>query len=267
MKRPFHKFHKIEQPAEAAKLCLNCNAPIRDNFCSTCGQRTEVTRIDGKEVLHEIFHFFTHLQKNFVRTSVGMLVKPHEVQHNFLRGQRKNYHNPFSYLVIWVALEWFLKSWIIWRFDYKQTIDPSKSPSYGAAMIYFGNPTYILVALLIPVVTIVAHFIMSRPRFNIYETLVLVFFSYGTYHIMLFFLSDLLLGVAFRGNIISYQVTYMNLTLGGIWTVWNIYHFYKDVPMKYFWPRLILCVLLVNSIVYYIITYTPVVYAWLMGKL
>jgi hypothetical protein len=224
-------------------LCLNCSNPVHDKFCASCGQKAAVKRIDGKEVLHEIFHFFTHLQKNFVKTSYEMLVKPQVVQHNFLKGQRKSYHNPFSYLVIWIALEWIVKNWVIWRFGYQMTIDPAKSPSYGAAMIYFGNPTYLLVALVIPVVTTISYQIMSKPRFNYFETLVLVFYSYGTYHILLLFLSDILLGVVFGGNIISWQVTYVNLSLGGIWAAWNTYQFYKGIEMKYFWPKLALTVL------------------------
>ena len=191
-----------------------------------------------------------------------MLLQPGVVQHNYLNGQRKRYQNPFSYLIIWVALEWLLKSWVIWRFNYKVTIDPSTSPSYGAATVYFRNHTYLLIIIIVPVVSLIGYLIMSRPRYNYFETLTLCFFGYGTYHILEMLFSTLLIGVAFNGNIISWQAAYMNLFIGGIWSTWVMYYFYKKVKMDYFWLRLIICALIIDYTVFYIIVYTPVVWTY-----
>ena len=246
------------------KHCLNCTSIIKNNFCSVCGQRTELKRISGKEVVEEITHFFTHIEKNFLRTSAEMLIRPGTVLHNYLNGQRKKYQTPLSYLIIWVAFAWLVKSWVIWRFDYKVTLDPSTPPSYGAATIYFRNHTYLLILIIVPVVALIAYVFMSRPRYNYFEILIICFFGYGTYHIVELLFSTLLLGVIFHGNIISWQVANMNLLIGGFWCTWILYHFYKIDKVKYFWLRLIVCALVIDYIVFYIIVYTPVIWTYLV---
>lgn len=245
------------------KNCLNCGMAVSHNFCSNCGQKTSVTRVDAMEIVEETIHFFTHLEKNFLQTSINMILRPGVVQHNYLDGKRKRYQSPLSFFLTWVTVEWLVKSWVIWRFNYQTTLNPKISSDYGAATIYIRNHTYFLLIIIVPVVCTIGYFIMSKPKYNYCETLILCFYSYGAYHILEMVLSTLLLGVVFNGNIVSWQVAYVNLFIGGIWTSWNIYCFYKTARIKYFWIRLILCALLIDYTVYYIIVFIPIIWTHL----
>ncbi len=86
------------------EYCKNCGLPVKDLYCSHCGQKANPDKIDFSFLCREVFYFFTHLKKGFLFTSYQMVIRPGETAKNFIDGRRKNYQSPISYFLIWTTL-------------------------------------------------------------------------------------------------------------------------------------------------------------------
>ncbi|HYE54747.1 MAG TPA: DUF3667 domain-containing protein [Chitinophagaceae bacterium] len=81
-----------------------------DRFCPSCGQKTDTPRLNMKHIWHEVFHAFTHTDKGFIHVMKELLRRPGHVAREYVEGKRKRYFNPFSFLIIVVAVTTFLVS-------------------------------------------------------------------------------------------------------------------------------------------------------------
>jgi hypothetical protein len=61
-------------------LCKNCGYTVAEEFCGHCGQAVNVKRITLKGLLHDVFHFFTHLDKGFAFTLKSLFKRPGTMQ-------------------------------------------------------------------------------------------------------------------------------------------------------------------------------------------
>jgi hypothetical protein len=86
-----------------ASTCLNCGTALTDKYCPHCGQKASVERISWHHFLHEVIHFFTHIEKGFFATTILLITRPGLLNKNYLDGKRKAYHKPISFLLIWIS--------------------------------------------------------------------------------------------------------------------------------------------------------------------
>jgi hypothetical protein len=57
--------------------CLNCQAEIDKNYCSTCGEKTDIHRITVKHFLfHDLLHGVWHIDKGILFTLKETIVRP-----------------------------------------------------------------------------------------------------------------------------------------------------------------------------------------------
>src|SRR5262245_21235530 len=84
--------------------CLNCGEVLHGKYCVNCGQKAEVKKLSWHSFVEEIAHFFTHIEKGFLKTTTTLLIKPGLLLRNYLDGKRKAYHKPVSFLLIWIAI-------------------------------------------------------------------------------------------------------------------------------------------------------------------
>lgn len=81
--------------------CLNCGAPIRGQYCGTCGQRASTRLISLWELVRDAFGDLFELDSRLWRTMVPLLVRPGLLTRDYLRGRRARYMPPFRmYLVL-----------------------------------------------------------------------------------------------------------------------------------------------------------------------
>ena len=87
------------------ETCLNCGTVITDKFCPHCGQKKEVKKLTWHSLVHEIAHFFSHIEKGFLRTSYQLIIHPGNVIREYLDGKRIQYQKPVSLFLIWVTIQ------------------------------------------------------------------------------------------------------------------------------------------------------------------
>lgn len=84
--------------------CLNCGESFAGNFCSNCGQKSNIKRFTWKEVFHNIPHMLFHLDDGFFYTIKQMAIQPGQTIRDYLEGKRKYYFNPFVMLLLLAGL-------------------------------------------------------------------------------------------------------------------------------------------------------------------
>lgn len=89
-------------------LCKNCGAEFEGKFCSQCGQKNIEERFTMKELLHNFFHTFTHVDSGLFYLIKELFIKPGIVAKEYIEGKRKKYFNPLQYLILTVAISTFI---------------------------------------------------------------------------------------------------------------------------------------------------------------
>ena len=90
-----------------AVTCKNCETIFEGNFCPNCSQKAGTHRFSVKHIVHEAFHAFTHTDKGIFFLIKEMLKRPGKVALEYNGGRRKKYFNPFTFLLIMIALNIF----------------------------------------------------------------------------------------------------------------------------------------------------------------
>jgi hypothetical protein len=88
--------------------CKNCGMEVTGKYCSNCSQKLETHRLSVAHLAHEIFHAITHTDKGIIFLIKELFFNPGKVALEYNAGKRKKYFNPFSFLLIMMALQIFL---------------------------------------------------------------------------------------------------------------------------------------------------------------
>jgi len=86
--------------------CKNCGAPLPEDaeYCSYCGARVLDDNITLKFIIGEVLDKVISVDNRLLKTFIHLFSKPHKVIQDYIRGVRKRYFNPFSYLLISITL-------------------------------------------------------------------------------------------------------------------------------------------------------------------
>lgn len=127
--------------------CKNCGNKVNEKFCSHCGQKTSVTTINFKDIVHEGWHNLTHTDKGYLKLFWDMVARPGSTIKNYLSGQRKRYFSPFTFYIVTTSLLIIFTHWVFKLEDSKFHIN-NEFGNYIAQ-----NLNYILLCS-IPVITV-----------------------------------------------------------------------------------------------------------------
>jgi hypothetical protein len=224
-------------------ICLNCNALVNENYCSRCGQKAEVKRLSWHNLVEEVFHFFTHIEKGFLKTTTQLIIHPGRLCKDYLDGKRKAYHKPVSFLLIWITLYLF-----IWYLSDHLTHFEN---SYTSTLVTWDFSTITLLQkyrslidiLILPVTALLNWLIMGRPRLNYVEVLCISFYLFSftfLFHIIHIIISSLL-GINYKNDIGEY----IAVAFVAIWGFYACYDFYKQYNIPFLIPKLIIWVIAV----------------------
>jgi hypothetical protein len=94
--------------------CLSCNADFENNFCSVCGQKTTTHRFSFKHfVLHDFVHGVFHFDKGLFYTLKELFTRPGHSTREYIQGNRVNFFNAFTLMLILIALMHFVGNYSI----------------------------------------------------------------------------------------------------------------------------------------------------------
>jgi hypothetical protein len=93
-------------------VCKACGKAGEGKYCADCGQIMAVRRLSLRELLHEAFHYFTHLEHGFVYTLKLLLIAPGKVQKQYVEGNRIKHQKPFSMFFISATVSALIFYWV-----------------------------------------------------------------------------------------------------------------------------------------------------------
>lgn len=92
--------------------CRNCGVTLQGRYCHACGQKAVASVVSLRELLHEAFHEFAHLDDSkIVKTLKLLLFKPGELTAEFLGGRRAGYVPPLRLYLVCSLLFFALAAW------------------------------------------------------------------------------------------------------------------------------------------------------------
>ncbi len=241
--------------------CLNCGAEVTDYFCPHCGQKASVKRLTWKGLGEEVLHFFTHIEKGFLKTTLLLIIKPGVLCKGYLSGERKRYHKPVGFLLIWITVFLLLFNLANQVTHFTRADSLRLITNSDATSAVLARYRSIIEILILPFTGFVSWLIVARPRLNYPEVLSISFYITGFLFILLSiqFILSVLFGINFKTDA-------FDITTTGIFTAWVLYaayDIYRRYEVSYLLLRLLLS-MVVNIVVYF---YLSKLIVWLFLRL
>lgn len=202
-------------------VCKNCNHSFSKNYayCPHCGQAATIHRLNFHQVSHHIMHAFIHADKGVLLLFKELSYKPGIVARAYIEGKRKKYYDPFSFLVLMVAIALFF----ILKFE-SLTITHKNLNFDKAELLHFAFKYFnVFIFAMCPVNAFIIWLFFRKYNKSYIENLVLsAYISGQTMFFYCIILVPLILFTAKMGVI----GTVTGILLAG-WSAMAILQFYK----------------------------------------
>jgi len=220
--------------------CKSCGSSGTGNYCSRCGQSYKIKRITLSALIHDIFHFFTHLEKGFGYTLKQLIVTPGKMQRAYIEGERTRHQKPFSMFFICATVTAVSRYWI-----YETLLKYYNEGSISEAN-FFHQYMVILYIFLFPVITLITYLLFYKSQYNYAETGVLLLYIFS-----FFFLTATLIALL-RFIWPQLDTAYIELPVFVFYNAITFVNFYNKSPR---W------LVAIKSIVSFVILFLIVQYA------
>ena len=162
-------------------LCKACKQTGYGKFCSNCGETLTVKRISLSSLFHEVFHFFTHLDKGFGYTLKQLFKRPGHMQRDYLEGNRKRHQKPFSFFFIIATATGLSLYWInLFLERFYDAGNAGESAFFHQYMIF-------LLIFSVPYFALITWLFYYRSGYNYAEIGVLVLYTVSVLFLMVIF--------------------------------------------------------------------------------
>ena len=229
--------------------CLNCKAEIQHRFCPYCGQKKDVKRLTWHSLVAEIAHFFSHIEHGFINTCYQLFIRPGKTINEYIEGKRKKYHKPVGFYLIWVALFILTGSLIGKWMGYHRSVESNLLVPADETWNYFMNHRNVFELLLIPIIALLVWLIISRPRMNYIETLVLNIYAFGVLN-MVVTLQLTIVGLLLRISYLTAWFETQSAVVSVCWFSFCLYDVFKKERIRLFILRVIIVIFL-SLIIWY----------------
>lgn len=198
--------------------CKNCNTEVNSKFCPECGQTTNLKRIDGHYIIHEIEHVL-HFERGILYTIRELAINPGQNVKNYLIENRNRLVKPIIFIIVTSLIYSICNSFFHFEDAYTIKLDKNNSATIAISKWIQGHYGYanIIMAIFIALWT---KLFFRKYKFNIFEILILLCFVMG-------------MGMLFLSAFgIIQSLTNKNLILIGsvfsfVYTTWAIGQFYE----------------------------------------
>ena len=212
--------------------CKNCKANGVGDFCASCGQKFKTERLSVRSILHEVFHFFTHLDHGFPYTLKRLFTAPGTMQKEYVDGVRQKYQKPFSMFFICATIAALTMYWInVLMLKYFDAGDNKEA-------VLFQKYWAILQILMLPVYAFITYLFFKRAKLNYGEIIVFqlylfsfLFMAISIIHLFKFIYPHL-------------QTRYIELPVIVLYTVITNLNFFKSLKKWIVTGLTIVCIVL-----------------------
>lgn len=180
-------------------------------FCPQCGQKAATRRLSLHDIGHEIWHALTHTDHSVLGLIKALLLRPGEVARDHVRGARKRWFNPFTFMVVSIGLSALLIT--------LTGVGGFKGQPGEVGRRLQANVNWVILAQ-VPLLALWSRLLFWRSGLNFAEHLVLAAYTSG------------LRSLYFVAIIIPTAL--LQITLQMRWAYWQQISFHLIVWMLYF---------------------------------
>jgi hypothetical protein len=224
--------------------CKNCNTELNSKFCPDCGQPTDLKRIDGHYIIHEIEHVL-HFERGILYTVRGLVTKPGQNIRNYLSENRSRLVKPIIFIIVTSLIYTLISHFFHIEEEYVNYKGLEKS-SIGTILKWIqGNYGYasILTGIFIAIWLKV---FFRKYGYNFFELLIMLCFVQG--------ISMLIFAVfAFAQGLLHFKLLSVAGIIGVIYVIWAIGNFFEAKRIGNYLKALIS--FLLGTITFYIIIF------------
>jgi hypothetical protein len=124
-----------------------------------------------KAVVHDVFHFFTHLEKGFGYTLKQLIVAPGTMQREYILGDRARHQKPFSMFFICATIAAVGRYWIYDIISKFYNLDLMREANF------FHQYWIFLLVGLIPVIALINWLVFMGSKYNYAEFFVITLYN------------------------------------------------------------------------------------------
>ncbi|MDB5211796.1 MAG: hypothetical protein JWQ30_2623 [Sediminibacterium sp.] len=198
------------------QTCKSCGNHGTGKFCNHCGQAYATKRISFKSLLHDVFHFFTHLEKGFGYTVKQLIIAPGTMQREYVEGKRSMHQKPFSLFFICISINAIARYFIfemLAKYFHRNTF---------ADADYFHQYQLFLYLVLVPLMSALTWLFFLKGKYNFAEITVSQLYSFS-------FILLLVIPIGFLKFIwYDLDTAYVELPLISIYSVITFTSFFKN---------------------------------------
>jgi hypothetical protein len=162
----------------ATTTCRACQTEGTGKFCSNCGQSLVIKKVTLPYLLHEVFHFFTHLDKGIGYTLKHLITSPGTMQRDFLAGDRNRHQKPFSMYFVAAsvaALGLYWTNYVILHFYHV---------GGGSEMVFFNKYLVMMLLIIIPASALLTWIFFYNSEFGFAEIGVMQLYMLSIFFLM-----------------------------------------------------------------------------------
>ncbi len=163
--------------------CKNCDQKLNegDQFCSRCGQQVIRQRLSLKQILTDLLHIITNLERGLFFTVRELALHPYKVINEFISGKTKPYYGPLRFLILWVTVS-VVVNISLGLFDQQQStmtkffMDPGDEELRAQQQKisdFFKKYANIVPLLIIPFNSLMSKWLLRKRGMNYAEHLVM----------------------------------------------------------------------------------------------
>jgi hypothetical protein len=227
--------------------CLNCSHPIEDKYCAHCGQRTDLGRITWKHFAEEFIHTITHGERSILTTTWQLIIRPGKSLDAYLGGQRRKFHSPVGFFLIWVTLSILTHRATLALSGFHPVLLEGLTFSHEESVHAFVVHGELFYILCFPVEALLFFIILGRPVYSYIESIVITMYVFSmtyVFHIVCYLLGGLVLGL----NVLHWAFYLFQIIISLVYSVWVSYTLFKPRAMRLLWLRILLH-LVISSVV------------------
>lgn len=171
-----------------SKNCLYCDYITHGNYCSHCGQATNTSRLNAKDILLELQNYFLRINKGILYTIKELIIRPGVTINNYIIGKRAMYSNPLALLI----LSGVLYNLALYYFDYspiENTDQNNEIDEYIPISQWFSKNYSNILLSFVPFYALASFLIFRKNGYNYIEHLVINSYLIGakTFILLLLF--------------------------------------------------------------------------------
>jgi hypothetical protein len=203
--------------------CKNCKTVLKeqDAYCKSCGGKVVRNRLTIKNLFEHITETFFNYDNKLLRTLIDLFKKPEIVIGGYIKGTRKRYVNPISYVALTLTISGIymliLNKFFPNVFLEMTTVGVEGQQEFMTIYSDFIQKYYsFLMISLIPLYALISRLVfINRKEYNFTEHLVMAMYIMAQFSLVSSFLNIALLVLQLQSDLLGISSIFLQMIYFG----------------------------------------------------